>query len=47
MNLEEVNEEDLQDLVRQRFVGMMTINGSRQKVVRARELKSYISQGFE
>lgn len=47
MNLDEIREEDLQELVRQRFVGMLTSNGSRQKVVPMNEVKSYISQGFE
>ena len=47
MNLGEMTDEDLQDLVRKRFVGMMTDNGSRQKVVPVQEVKSYIGQGFE
>jgi hypothetical protein len=47
MKLGELREEDLQDLVRKRFVGMMTSNGSRQKVVPVQEVKSYIGQGFE
>jgi hypothetical protein len=47
MNLDEMSDEELQNSVRQRLVGMMTSNGSRQKVVPMNEVKSYISQGFE
>jgi hypothetical protein len=47
MNLDEMSDEELQNSVRQWLVGMMTSNGSRQKVVPMNEVKSYISQGFE
>ena len=47
MNLDDVKEEDLQDMVRQRFVGMMSGDGSRQKALPMQEVKSYITQGFE
>jgi hypothetical protein len=47
MNLDEMSDGELQNAVRQRLVGMMTSNGSRQKVVPMNEVRSYISQGFE
>ncbi len=47
MNLDEMSEEELQNAVRQRLVGMMTNNGSRQKVIPVQEVKSYIGQGYE
>jgi len=47
MNLDEMGEEELQNMVRQKLVGMMNSNGSRQKVIPVREVKSYINQGFE
>ncbi|MDG6925729.1 MAG: site-specific integrase [Nitrososphaerota archaeon] len=47
MKLDEMTNEELQSLVRQRLIGMMTNNGSRQKVIPLQEVKSYIGQGFE
>ncbi len=47
MNLEEMTDEELQNTVRQRLVGMMTGNGSRQKVIPVQEVSSYIGQGYE
>ena len=47
MNLEEMSDEELQNAVRQRLVGMMTGNGSRQKVVPIQEVRSFIGQGYE
>ena len=47
MNLDDMTNEELQSLVKQRLVGMMNSNGSRQKVIPVKEVKSYISQGFE
>ncbi len=47
MNLDEMGDEELQNAVRQRLVGMMTGNGSRQKVIPIQEVKSYIGQGYE
>ncbi|MDG7024739.1 MAG: site-specific integrase, partial [Nitrososphaerota archaeon] len=40
MNLVEMSDEELQNAVRQRLVGMMTGNGSRQKVVPIQEVRS-------
>ncbi len=47
MNLNEMSDEELQNAVRQRLVGMMTGNGSRQKVIPVNDVKSYIGQGYE
>lgn len=47
LNLGEMTDEELQNAVRQRLVGMMTGNGSRQKVVPVQEVRSYIGQGYE
>jgi hypothetical protein len=47
MNLAEMTDEELQNAVRQRLVGMMTGNGSRQKVIPVQEVRSYIGQGYE
>jgi len=47
MNLEEMSDEELQNAVRQRLVGMMTGNGSRQRVIPIQEVRSYIGQGYE
>jgi hypothetical protein len=47
MNLDEMSNEELQSLVRQRLSGMMANNGSRQKVIPVKEVKSYIGQGYE
>ena len=47
MNLGEMTDEELQNAVRQRLVGMMTGNGSRQKVVPIQEVRSFIGQGYE
>ena len=47
MNLGEMTDEELQNAVRQRLVGMMTGNGSRQKVVAIQDVGSYIGQGYE
>ena len=47
MSLDEMSSEELQSLVRQKLAGMMANNGSRQKVIPVREVKSYIGQGYE
>ena len=47
MNLGEMSDEEVQNAVRQRLVGMMTGNGSRQKVIPVQEVRSYIGQGYE
>lgn len=47
MDLEEMNNEELQSVVRQKLVGVMTGNGSRQKVIPVQEVRSYIGQGYE
>jgi len=47
INLDELSNEELQSIVRQRLLGEMAINGSRQKVVPLQEVKSWIRQGYE
>lgn len=47
MNIDELSNEELQNIVRQKLLGIMTNNGSRQKVIPMREVKSYIGQGYE
>jgi hypothetical protein len=47
MSVGEMSDEELQNAVRQRLVGMMTGNGSRQKVIPIQEVRSFIGQGYE
>ncbi|MDG7006976.1 MAG: site-specific integrase [Nitrososphaerota archaeon] len=47
MKLDEMSNEELQSLVRQKLTGMMANNGSRQKVIPIQEVRSYIGQGYE
>lgn len=47
MNIDELSNEELQNIVRQKLLGVMTNNGSRQKVIPIQEVKSYIGQGYE
>ncbi|MDE1852173.1 MAG: site-specific integrase [Thaumarchaeota archaeon] len=47
MKLDEMSNEELQNLVRQKLAGMMANNGSRQKVIPIQEVRSYIGQGYE
>jgi hypothetical protein len=47
MNLAEMSDEELQSKVRQKLLGVMSSNGSRQKVISINDVKSYIDQGFE
>jgi negative regulator of sigma E activity len=47
MNLSEISDEELQNKVRQKLLGVMSSNGSRQKVISINDVKSYLNQGFE
>jgi hypothetical protein len=47
MNLDELSNEELQNIVRQKLLGVMSNNGSRQKVIPVKDVKSYIGQGYE
>lgn len=47
MNIDDLSNEELQNIVRQKLLGIMTNNGSRQKVVPVGDVKSYIGQGYE
>jgi len=45
--LAEMSDEALQSKVRQKLLGVMSNNGSRQKVISINDVKSYLNQGFE
>lgn len=47
MSLDELSNEELQNIVRRKLLGVMTNNGSRQKVIPIGDVKSYIGQGYE
>lgn len=47
MNLTEMSDEELQDKVRQKLLGVMSNNGLRQKVISINEVKLYLNHGFE
>jgi hypothetical protein len=47
MNLANMTDEELHSLVRQRLLGVMTNNGSRQKVVAIGDVERYITGGWE
>ena len=44
---DKMSNEEFQDLLRRRLLGVMTNNGNRQKVIPADELKLHINQGWE
>jgi len=44
---DKMSNEEFQDLLRRRLLGIMTNNGNRQKVIAANELKLHVSQGWE
>jgi hypothetical protein len=47
LDLDKMSNEDFQDLLRRRLLGVMTNNGNRQKIIPASDLKSHVSQGWE
>jgi len=47
MNLANVSDEEFQNMVKQRLLGMMQNNGNRQKVINLKEVESYISEGWD
>jgi integrase len=47
MDLTQITNEQLQDIVRQRLLGAMVNNGSRQRVINTGEVEHYIQQGWE
>ena len=47
MNLAEMSDEELQNRVRQKLLGVMSNNGSRQKVISITDVNAYLNQGFE
>ena len=47
MDLSGISDGELQSLIRQRLLGVMENNGSRQKVIQMGDVESYIGQGWE
>ncbi|MDA4134833.1 MAG: tyrosine-type recombinase/integrase [Thaumarchaeota archaeon] len=47
LDLSSIKDEDLQKMVRERLLGAMANNGSRQKVIRIAEVEKYVMQGWE
>jgi hypothetical protein len=47
MDVNGLSNEELQNIVRQKLLGMMSNNGSRQKVIPMDEVRQYICQGYE
>ncbi len=47
MDLSSLGDEELHSLIRQRLLGVMENNGSKQKVIQMGEVESYISGGWE
>ncbi len=47
MNLLEVSDDEVNRLMREKFLGVMANNGNKQKVVLADEVENYIVQGWE
>ena len=47
MDFAQMTNEQLQDIVRQRLLGAMVNNGSRQRVIHTGEVEQYIQQGWE
>jgi integrase len=47
LDLSSIKDEDLQKMVRERLLGAMVNNGSRQKVIQIGEVEKYVQQGWE
>ena len=47
MDIESINDEEFQTKVKQKLLGVMANNGSKQKVIPLRDVESYIAQGWE
>jgi len=47
MVLEEMSDDQIQNIIRQKLLGAMSANGSRQKVTSINEVKDYINRGFD
>ncbi len=47
MNLENLKDEEVQEIIRERLLGVMANNGSKQKVIPMIEVERYIGQGWE
>lgn len=47
MDLSSITDEEFQNMARQRLLGLMTNNGSKQKLVKTGEVENYLTQGWE
>ncbi len=47
MDLSSVSDEEFQKMVKEKLLGTMTNNGSKQKVIQIKEVEKYIQQGWE
>jgi hypothetical protein len=47
LDLSGIKDEDFQKMVREKLLGAMANNGSRQKVINSGEVEKYIHQGWE
>ena len=47
LDLSSIKDEDFQEMMREKPLGVMANNGSRQKVIHTGEVKQYIQQGWE
>lgn len=47
LNFDEVSNEEFQAMLKQKLLGVMANNGSRQKVIQVGEVEQYIQQGWE
>ena len=47
MDLGSITKKDLQQLLRQKLLGIIANNGSKQKVIPLAEVENHISQGWE
>ena len=47
MDLSSIEDEELQSIIRQRLLGVMENNGSKQKVIPMGDVESFIAQGWE
>jgi hypothetical protein len=47
MDISTLNNDELQEMVRKKFLGVKTENGTKQKVVSVNEANSYLAKGWE
>lgn len=47
LDLSKTSDEEFQKMVREKLLGLMANNGSRQKAIRTAEVENYLRQGWE